>query len=1113
MASPPVSHLPPDLFQSRDVFASVLRDGWDLLSASKRNELMKKFAPESLNYSEQEESVRMLLRDDLTKFDTNPLDSMYFQLKISRLAPDINKTLEDVKRLKLTAQRLKEKENQIILWKEVLSRRKQLLCGSISCSPDEPLAARTRLKRKSLSALPHVPLPADQVCMQSVRLTEKTIRSADRRYKQELKELNSLTVITSDDDEDLIFESEDGEHFYDDIACHPFQKDFNLKNRPEKTDDMRYKKLLSDYRQKNKHRRKEGVKKEIPNSNDKSENRQFSDQLNAIISRVGGAADDMVMLASPPISPLGVNKTKKRKPVNAAVKRKASSKADKLIKKEPLSPVPESKPLLPGIELMSRKLDLNLNGLKKEHKTVDVFDFHDDSPSESLAPETIPVLPVQSPAAAAKIPFEPVLPHQQVPQVLQTAASSQTQPSVIPTTSPQQLATVSTKILQQSAPRLPQAAVSNHISPQVQQSVQFTAHQVQTVMQSSHVQASITMQPQTHIQTYLQTPQSVQSQANLLSQIQAHPVSDAMTVPVVQTVVKTKTPPPVVYEEPPASFFALIRDVFKAYSQPDFKLTLHKLEELVKDRVRNINPSLGWNHESVQSAMNFLSYFTDPNPEVDSIPLVDYKEKNQQWQWIGQDRDSDDVLSLMCKEWLNEKDRNSSVIDPSQPIPPAAWPTEWTVQPSTDDERKEYREQEAVRYNNPNKAFTYRVHSYESVVGPVKGCGVAVTAAPTASPNKAREHSLLVSDRPPFVTLLSLVRDAAARLPNGEGTRADICELLKDSQYLLPSVSDQQINSIVSGALDRLHYEKDPCVKYDVNRKVWIYLHRNRSEGDFERLHEMQIAAAKAKKNLCKSQRKPPRQPQVSPPTTTCPKQIQQKKPLVVVDSSIVSPITSTGQTRISISPLIQNCHATQDSTDKTILNILNQAQGTGPPIYPKKKLVKEVQIVHNIPAGDDDSGVTSTIASVRPVSANNVVSMLPVAPIPAGNRLIASADTKDKVQRIVQQSSNNGLQPLQKLSSKSAITVLPARQVVAGPNDENKRTVTVGNPPTHSKVQQPLVRQIPNQLVTTQPVTCQQTISIQPATQGTQITVPSSMIFGARHGQVLLGMFARTDF
>ena len=48
--------------------------------------------------------------------------------------------------------------------------------------------------------------------------------------------------------------------------------------------------------------------------------------------------------------------------------------------------------------------------------------------------------------------------------------------------------------------------------------------------------------------------------------------------------------------------------------------------------------------------------------------------------------------------------------------------------------------------------------------------------------NKAREHSLLTSARPPYVTILTLVRDAASRLPNGEGTRAEVSQ---DSQTLI----------------------------------------------------------------------------------------------------------------------------------------------------------------------------------------------------------------------------------------------------------------------------------------------------------------------------------------
>lgn len=40
---------------------------------------------------------------------------------------------------------------------------------------------------------------------------------------------------------------------------------------------------------------------------------------------------------------------------------------------------------------------------------------------------------------------------------------------------------------------------------------------------------------------------------------------------------------------------------------------------------------------------------------------------------------------------------------------------------------------------------------------------------------------------------MSTVRDAVARLPNGEGTRGDICELLKDSQFLAPGITDAQV--------------------------------------------------------------------------------------------------------------------------------------------------------------------------------------------------------------------------------------------------------------------------------------------------------------------------------
>jgi nuclear factor related to kappa-B-binding protein len=103
----------------------------------------------------------------------------------------------------------------------------------------------------------------------------------------------------------------------------------------------------------------------------------------------------------------------------------------------------------------------------------------------------------------------------------------------------------------------------------------------------------------------------------------------------------------------------------------------------------------------------------------------------------------------------------------------------------------------------------------------------------TDNPVKPRDHYLLRSERPAYITLLCLVRDAAARLPKGFGTRTDICELLKESQFIISDFREEKMSSVVSGALDRLHYEKDPCVKYDSEKKLWNYLHISKKEQDF----------------------------------------------------------------------------------------------------------------------------------------------------------------------------------------------------------------------------------------------------------------------------------------
>ena len=146
-----------------------------------------------------------------------------------------------------------------------------------------------------------------------------------------------------------------------------------------------------------------------------------------------------------------------------------------------------------------------------------------------------------------------------------------------------------------------------------------------------------------------------------------------------------------------------------------------------------------------------------------------------------------------------------------------------TIKPRTKEEVEDFRKQEKLRYEKPYLPWEYTLSN-----------GNVAIVAPLCSNSKnsiakARDHELLKAERPPFITLLALVRDAASRLEDGVGTRMDICELLKDSQYINEDVPDGKINNIVSGALDRLHYQKDPCVKYDSHNKLWIYLHRNRS--------------------------------------------------------------------------------------------------------------------------------------------------------------------------------------------------------------------------------------------------------------------------------------------
>ncbi|VEL27823.1 unnamed protein product [Protopolystoma xenopodis] len=112
-----------------------------------------------------------------------------------------------------------------------------------------------------------------------------------------------------------------------------------------------------------------------------------------------------------------------------------------------------------------------------------------------------------------------------------------------------------------------------------------------------------------------------------------------------------------------------------------------------------------------------------------------------------------------------------------------------------------------MRYSRPQASFTYRQHDYASVVGPVRsplalGSSLDATGSGTGSASgvtgssggtrTARDHPLLRPDRPPGVCLTELVRDAAARLPNGEGTRQEIMQLVSESVFLVDQPNPAQ---------------------------------------------------------------------------------------------------------------------------------------------------------------------------------------------------------------------------------------------------------------------------------------------------------------------------------
>ncbi|XP_078493461.1 nuclear factor related to kappa-B-binding protein [Ciona intestinalis] len=271
----------------------------------------------------------------------------------------------------------------------------------------------------------------------------------------------------------------------------------------------------------------------------------------------------------------------------------------------------------------------------------------------------------------------------------------------------------------------------------------------------------------------------------------------------------------------PACFFELIRDVIKLSTDK----TLTSVKQLVADwsvsseasRYHWTTKRPDWS-KSVESALQFMACPHNDRDETKNFhPVV--IESNGSWRLIPfTNGNARKILSNMCRVWMNEE-----------------------IGSSFDD--LSFHSQERHRYKTPHRAYVYTINGKRYVVPPVKGSSGLIKQGRTA-----REHCLLKSERPHQVTLLALTRDAVARMDGGSGTRNDVCNLVRESQYLTDVVSDAQINAAVSGALDRLHYEDDPCVKFDASKRAWLYLHSARSIQELERVHAKQLLAPKKKK-------------------------------------------------------------------------------------------------------------------------------------------------------------------------------------------------------------------------------------------------------------------------
>ncbi|VDL60663.1 unnamed protein product [Hymenolepis diminuta] len=325
-------------------------------------------------------------------------------------------------------------------------------------------------------------------------------------------------------------------------------------------------------------------------------------------------------------------------------------------------------------------------------------------------------------------------------------------------------------------------------------------------------------------------------------------------------------------------FFNALRIILLNMADPEEGISTEQICEIVRvwssdHRIRRINSQWISRVQFVRPALSLLAGKNSTLVLASSPNFVRFDSTTHSWHWLGY-RDTtslDDpveatesetaILARLFSLWARRNDLSSSGGDsrrqrpkPSsrnnvehdedkvddfsdnvgeqeasvgtatksrrrqvklEQVPPPYFTTDWQCALSTPEQRRQFQEQEEKRFSMPWAPFVYNHHGYASVVAPVfrDGSGNRMRAALSA-----RDHPLLRNDRPPWVSISEIVRDAVARLPNGEGTRPEIAMLVQDS----------------GSALDRLQSEgENSPVMYDSAQRLWIYRFRHLSANDF----------------------------------------------------------------------------------------------------------------------------------------------------------------------------------------------------------------------------------------------------------------------------------------